>query len=467
MFARVKKEIEAQVSQAEKSWADIPMNTSFRSTQAVLSLVDQAFKNDDMQHALTLGGEVYNDHTAYRQGQSGRIELWPLYKAPAQEKRAPWTLPLAPVPAFNAQSALADKIASQIKTWLDDGEVLKSTGKIITAGDVMILMRSRNALVDHLIRALKSKNIPVSGADRLKISNHIAVLDILAVIDFASMPDDDLSLACILKSPLVGLNDNAIEDIAFGRSGSLWNALKQSNYSSIVEWLSLLIQSIPSQNAFNAISDILTRQTPCKNMNGWNAMMARLGEDCFDPLDELLSQAQDFDGKNAGAGIQQFVHVMRTSISEIKRELDDADGLVRIMTVHASKGLQSPIVILPDTTSMPRLVGNADDGFLWGEDGRPLWALSSAEQNNAMKDLKDQKNAHAYHEYNRLLYVALTRAEDRLIVCGTLNKIQKNVNEKCWYASIHNAMENMGQVCDFDAEDAYVTPNGLPRLLGL
>ena len=146
MFARVKKEIEAQVSQAEKSWADIPMNTSFRSTQAVLSLVDQAFKNDDMQHALTLGGEVYNDHTAYRQGQSGRIELWPLYKAPAQEKRAPWTLPLAPVPAFNAQSALADKIASQIKTWLDDGEVLKSTGKIITAGDVMILMRSRNAL---------------------------------------------------------------------------------------------------------------------------------------------------------------------------------------------------------------------------------------------------------------------------------------------------------------------------------
>ena len=248
-----------------------------------------------------------------------------------------------------------------------------------------------------------------------------------------------------------------LKTLHLGVQGRCGTRLKQSNYSSIVEWLSLLIQSIPSQNAFNAISDILTRQTPCKNMNGWNAMMARLGEDCFDPLDELLSQAQDFDGKNAGAGIQQFVHVMRTSISEIKRELDDADGLVRIMTVHASKGLQSPIVILPDTTSMPRLVGNADDGFLWGEDGRPLWALSSAEQNNAMKDLKDQKNAHAYHEYNRLLYVALTRAEDRLIVCGTLNKIQKNVNEKCWYASIHNAMENMGQVCDFDAEDAYVT----------
>lgn len=457
MFARVKKDIEAQVLQAEKSWADIPMNTSFRSTQAVLSLVDQVFKNDDMQHALTLGGEAYHDHTAYRQGQSGRIELWPLYKAPAQEKRAPWTLPLAPVPAFNAQSALADKIASQIGEWIQSGEILKSTGKPITAGDIMILMRSRNALVDHLIRALKSKNIPVSGADRLKISNHIAVLDILAVIDFACMPDDDLSLACVLKSPLVGLNDHAIEDIAFGRSGSLWNALKKSNYTSIVEWLSLLIQSIPSQNAFSAISDVLTRQTPCENMNGWNAMMARLGEDCFDPLDELLSQAQDFDGKNAGAGIQQFVHVMRTSTSEIKRELDDADGLVRIMTVHASKGLQSPIVILPDTTSMPRSVGNADDGFLWDDDGRPLWALSSAEQNNAMKDLKEHKNTHAQHEYNRLLYVALTRAEDRLIVCGTLGKNTKNVNDKCWYAFVYNAMETMGQVEKIDGEDDYIT----------
>jgi ATP-dependent helicase/nuclease subunit A len=457
MFARVKKTIEAQVFQAGKSWANIPMNTSFRSTQAVLSLVDQVFKTDDMKHTLTLGGEVYHDHTAYRQGQSGRIELWPLYKAPAQEKRDPWTLPLAPIPAFNAQSALAEKIASQIKKWLDTDEVLKSTGKPITAGDVMILMRSRNALVDHLIRALKSKKIPVSGADRLKISNHIAVLDILAVIDFACMPDDDLSLACVLKSPLIGLNDAAIEDIAYDRSGSLWNALKKSNHGSIVEWLSVLIQSIPSQNAFSAISDVLTRQTPCQNMNGWNAMMARLGEDCFDPLDELLSQAQDFDGKNAGAGIQQFVHMMRTSTSEIKRELDDADGLVRIMTVHASKGLQSPIVILPDTTSVPRSVGQSDDGFLWDDDGRPLWALSSAEQNQTMKDLKDQKNAHAHHEYNRLLYVALTRAEDRLIVCGTLGKNTKNVNEASWYESVHNAMETIGQVEDYDADEGGYT----------
>lgn len=461
-FSDVKKHIETMVEQSGKSWANIPMNTSFRSTQAVLSLVDKIFEVPYMYNTLTMGGEEYRNHLAFRQGQSGRIDLWPIYKAPKQDDRAPWKLPTEIVPSYNAQSALAEKIATQIQTWIENGEILKSTGRAITPGDIMILMRSRNALVDHLIRALKSKNIPVSGADRLKIGTHIAVMDVLAVIDFACMPEDDLALACILKSPLVGMGDAQIEDIAYGRKGALWGAFKKSEYKDTIAWLSNLVQTIPSQNAFGAISAILTLQTPVDGMNGWNAMMARLGEDCFDPLDELLSLAQCFDHKNAGASVSQFVRDMRANNSEIKRELDDADGLVRIMTVHASKGLQSPIVFLPDTTSLPRSIGTSDDGFLWDEDtNTPLWFLNSDEQNQTVKSLKEQKDEAAYQEYNRLLYVALTRAEDRLIVCGTLNKRQSALNDKSWYASVHSAMNDIGVSHDWDAGDIYITQSDM------
>ena len=432
VFANVQKAVETQIKNADKLFQNIPMDTSFRSTPAILSAVDATFKNDD----------AYTAHTSYRQGQSGRVELWPLYSAPEIEKPEPWTLPIEVKEDHNVLSTLADNIAMQIYEWIKNKEILKSKNRPIYAGDVMILVRRRNALVDHLIRALKKYNVPVSGADRLVVTNHIAVQDVLSVISFILMPDDDLALAEILKSPLVGWDDETLENIAYDRSGSLWNALKSSSHSDVIDYMQSFIARTSGQNAFTVMSEILNCKTP-QNISGWKAIIGRLGMDAIDPLEELLSMAQNFDANNPATGLQGFIHMTQSNKSDIKRELEGAGDMVRIMTVHASKGLESPIVILPDTLSIPKSSGQSDDGLQWIDGNIPLWTTASDIQNDLLSKHRSDLGQKNLDEYNRLLYVAMTRAQDRLIVCGALNKNQKQAPENSWYTSIDNGFTSL------------------------
>lgn len=444
IFNDVKSLYETMVNNAKKQWRDIPMNTSFRSNSAVLDMVDGVFSTPDLQQSLTQQADAYKAHTAARTGHAGRIECWPLYKAKKTQDRMPWTLPVKIIETDDARSALAERIALSVKEMIDNQVIVPSKKRAVHAGDIMILVRNRNFITNNLIRAFRKYNVPVSGADRLVVSSHIAVLDIMAALSFAIMPDDDLTLACVLKSPLVGWGDAQIEDYAHGREGTLWHAVKSSD-TKAAKWLSSLIETISGQNAFAALSSILNGASARDNLNGWASFMARLGDDCIDPLEELLSMAQNYDANQPQGGIQGFIHYIQNNKSNIKREMEGDNGKVRIMTVHASKGLQAPIVICPDTVSDLRASGTSDDGFLWIED-TPIWITSTGIQNDLVTQHRELMNAADYDEYYRLLYVAMTRAEDRLILCGALNANRNKAGEKTWYSIIAHGMRHLNAV---------------------
>lgn len=442
IFDEVKNTIEQRITHGNQPWEQVPMGTSFRSVPAILDIVDAIFQNENNRRSVVQDPATTVQHTAYRQGQSGRVELWPPYKSPPPRTRSPWELPVTIKQPYNARAALASRIALQINEWITNRDILPAKGRAIQPGDIMILVKSRNNFVDYVIRALKSFGIPVSGIDRMVITNQIVVQDILAVLSFAMLPSDDLTLATILKSPFIGLDDSDIEPIAHHRSGSLWAAVKESAPRHIVDYLSGLIADIPSLDIFGAINRLLVTPTPDSGKTGWQAIIGRLGHDAVDPVEELLSMARIFDTKNPETGVQGFLHHMQSDKRELKREMESGGDMVRIMTVHASKGLQSPIVILPDAAAMPKSGGNSDDGFLWSDTGLPLWIRNADDGNESYNKIKADLRAKDMDEYQRLLYVALTRAEDRLIVCATQKN--KELPDNCWYATIKNSMSGMG-----------------------
>lgn len=456
-FQRVKNQIRNATANAQQNFHDVPMNTSFRSVSVVLDMVDAVFSQD------ALKGSIADNvsHTAHRQGQSGRVELWPVYQTPLPPPREKWQLPTQIIPFFDAKAALANRIADQIASWREDKEMLLSKGRPIDPGDIMILVRRRNIFVDHLIRALKSKNIPVSGVDRMIVTDQIAVQDLLAALLFGLMPDDDLTLATLLKSPLVGWDDEVLEDYAFSRKSTLWEALKDRAPAPLVSWLTSVIEHTSTMSVFEILNGLLIQKVPCKNQTGWQAMVSRLGVDAIDPIEELLSQAQNYDRLNGHLGVQGFVHSMQLNKKVIKREMDDNKGQVKIMTVHAAKGLQAPIVFLPDMCGLPRASGLSDQGFIWANDEVPLWVSSSDNVNDAYGRVRDLIKKDDLDEYYRLLYVAMTRAEDRLIIAGYLP--QKNKMPKgSWYEAIKNALSSLpftenswgfdGDYCGEDAQ---------------
>jgi len=253
-----------------------------------------------------------------------------------------------------------------------------------------------------------------------------------------------------------------LEDSAHDRGArSLWPVIKEKADTELIAWLSSLTQSLPNMTVFQAVNHILNMPTPNGYESGWQAMMARLGHDCFDPLEELITMAQTYDSDHAGAGVTAFLSFMRSNTNDIKRDLDEGQNMVRIMTVHASKGLQSKIVILPDTLSIPKSSGRSDDGLIWMDNGDlPLWSYDGASQCDAIIRQKEKMNTKNMNEYNRLLYVALTRAEEHLIICGALNKKQNDAPGGSWYESclsaiIEDAQEhNWGSDSDYCTKDA-------------
>ncbi len=419
---------ENAVGEAGFSWCTADLNLSFRTLAPILDAVDDVSGMlPGLQHSEAAR------HLAYRAGHGGLIELWQPEQGEKQEKGSVWEPDDEAAPAPKPSEVLAARIAAQIRHWLDSGEGLASAGRSIEPGDILILLRKRQPMAPLLQAALKREGIPVAGTDRIALTDELAVMDLLVLADALLQPEDDLALATVLKGPLLGLGEDELFKLAHGREGSLWQALEcdpshGAHAEKLAEWRELARTLSP----FDFYAHILEAE------GGRRAFGARLGAECFDAIDEFLALAETFSARPL-ASLAEFVSFARKSASEVKRETDQAAREVRIITVHGAKGLEANIVILADTcnskSASPVPVYFLDDGS--GAPDIPVWAVKGTGGLQPIADAKDDIKAAERRELGRLLYVAMTRARDRLYVTGFHNG---SLSASSWYATIHAAL---------------------------
>lgn len=425
----------AQQLQPFGNFEEVKLDVSFRSTEAILETVNKVFSLPGAKSGVVLEGQDIT-HTPSRIGDGGKVELWPLVEAEAEENADVWLPPVERKIASSTSSRLAKQIAERIKKMVESKELLVSQNRPVRYADFMILVQRRNSFVEELVRECKNADVAIAGVDKIKLLEQIAVQDLVAVARFLLLPADDLTLAVILKSPLFGLDDDDLFKLCYQRGGaSLWTRLSDfSEYAEIYTSLQELLNMADYARPFELYSHILNK------MKGRQKFISRLGYEAVDGIDEFMNLTLNFEQEHIPS-LQAFVEWVEKDEVEIKRELEQSDiDAVRIMTVHGSKGLQSPIVILPDTVRVKSIKNEA--GLLW-DDEVLYYPFNSDNYEENCKKIKEQEKESSLEEYRRLLYVALTRAEDRLCICGyTKNREAK---EESWYALCQSAFGSLGQ----------------------
>ena len=422
---------EEVVAAAEDRSVNLPeMAMSFRSTPEVLRFVDHVRAHVPLADAATdplpPPDADLRPHAPRRSNQAGRVELWPLELPTGTEgEESAWFAPTDHVPADAPRRRLARNIAGTVKRMLDQGETVWREDKDgwarapVRPEDILILVRSRNELFESLIASLKQAGVPVAGADRLRLLDNLGVQDCLNLIRFVLQPGDDLTLAEILRGPFCGLveDDHHLFKLAHNRPDgvTLWQRLQDSEEATF-QAAKVFCQDLiahADDPAFEFLTRALT-QRDSTGISGWDRLIQRLGEPVRDPVQALVSGALSHDMSEAKS-LQAYLARVEGQDTVLKRELGEPDDSVRVMTVHGAKGLQAPVVILPDTTSATKPVS---DSLFFTPDGTPLFSPSSRTDAAVTADLRDAANAAAERESRRLLYVALTRASDRLIIAG-------------------------------------------------
>ncbi len=435
-LSRVK--FRAQILAAAQLFHDVDLTISYRSTAEVLAIVDRVFA-EGSRARIGLDGVIPRalHHESNRKSAPGLFELWPLIRPEGEAEPEPWQAPVDREPAKSPKRLLARQIALTIKSWLGRRNIA-ALGRAVEPGDILILFRTRSILFDALISELRKLGVPVAGADRLKLSKNIAVLDMMALVRFVLLPEDDYSLACILKSPLAPnpLSEDMLFELAHGRGrATLWARLSASKdarcmeaFRTLRDWLRLSEHARP----FEFLSAVLIKTR--------KAILARLGSEAGDALDALLEASLTYE-ENYSSSLAGFADWFHSEDAEIKRNMESGRGEVRLMTIHGAKGLESNIVILPDTTTPPDDRKNSSLMFVdAGPDrpGLPLWRLSRLSQSPVIETWKGAVKDTALEEYRRLLYVAMTRARDELYVCGCQNR--NKLSEDSWYAMVLEAL---------------------------
>lgn len=421
-----------RVDDAGQVFRETPLDVSFRSTQPVLSLVDAVFADPIAAAGVVEPGEALKHH-ADREDQAGVVELWPLAPLPDVPDPEPWAVLDANHGQPTAPQHLADALADWIAAQTAGDVMLESRGRAMTPGDVLVLVRRRNAFARALVRALKARNVPVAGLDRMVLTEQAAVQDLLALADALLLPQDDLSFAALLTSPLGGLSDDDLMALAVGRPGHLFETLRERahedpRWQAAWDFFATLLARVDYVPPYALLAEALGP------LGGRARLYARLGPEAAEPVDELLQAALSYAQVHP-ASLQGFLLWLRRSGADVKREQEADAGEVRVMTVHGAKGLQAPVVIIPDTTAIP-----PDEGaIIWAEDPQtrvsvPLFAPRKEFRCEAIETVRGALSRRRTEEHNRLLYVALTRAEDRLIVCGW--QTRRPLPEGCWYSLV-------------------------------
>lgn len=439
VFERVLVDVKSQVLGAGQDFREVDFSVSFRSAPEILSAVDHVFAPGAAARS-GLDGDAPRDwhHEANRRDVEGTVEIWPLTVPEDREEPDYWKAPVDSEAANSPRRRLAKDLALKIKGWIGQ-RMLPARGRAVEPGDILILVRRRNSFFDAMIRALWNEHVPVAGADRLKLGENIAVLDLMALAQFALMPEDDHALACLLKSPLLPrpFSEDELLAIAGGRGTlPLWESLTRqadAHFGDAVRLLKPLISQAPAARPYEFLSGVLAAARL--------RFVSRLGSEANDAIDALLDRALDYEEAH-GTSLAGFVNWFQAGEIEIKRNMEQGGGEVRVMTVHGAKGLEAPIVILPDTAGGHE--SQKGDPLLMLESGEthgkvPLWPVPRLKSAAAVKVLKTAQKDVATAEYRRLLYVAMTRACDELYICGYRGKNQQS--ELCWYETVLTALE--------------------------
>lgn len=425
----------------------LTLSRSFRSTQPVLQLVNGLIAG--LGHERFGLSETIADHISEKP-DIGSVELLePVTAAIAAENdegegdEEKWLGP--------EKRELAAMLAQKIKALVDERPLLASTGKPLRPGDIMVLFRKRTEVASLLVARLHALKVPVAGIDRMQIGEQLAVQDLASAIRFVLQPQDDLSLACLLVSPLIGWSQQQLLDHGYRpQAASLWRHIRgNSALAADLQPLHEMLAAADFTTPYQFLEQLLSGPVA-----GRKKFVARLGQEVLVPIEEFLNLAIEFE-QSKGGGLQQFLDWFESNSTEIKRERLTGSDEVQIMTVHGAKGLQAPVVVLADTTVDPEAKGGRDPNAilpLADGGGLPMLRIDKESRVERLAELEKARERSELNEHYRLLYVALTRAEERLIMAGSLGKSQKEPKPDCWYAAIAAAMDALGCTQEKDAK---------------
>ncbi|MCO4847705.1 MAG: double-strand break repair helicase AddA [Yoonia sp.] len=440
-FDEMRHHFDNALSNVGRQLMNRSLDYSFRSSFAILRVVDQTFSGPQ-----SFGMETGAGHLAFKEDMPGRVDLWPVEEKVKDDDDRKWFEPVDMRSATDEKVVLAAKVAAHIRHMVDHETLPVEIGRSgtynhrpITEGDVLILVRGRKTgLFDEIIRACKAADLQIAGADRLRVGAELAVRDLAALLAFVALPEDDLSLAAALRSPLFGWSEQDLFTLAHHRpeKGFLWTAIRETQDGTPSKAiLDDLRGKADFMRPYDLIERILTRH------DGRRKLLARLGNEAEDGIDALLSQALNYESLGVPS-LTGFLAAMETDDLEVKRQMDSQSDRIRVMTVHGAKGLEAPIVFLPDSAKKKNSV--RDDLLPTGD--HVIWKTASDSSAENVAALST-KIADAQSEENkRLLYVAMTRAEKWLIVAAAGDV--GDVVEDSWYNMVADAMTHSGAAKD-------------------
>ena len=441
-FSRMRARFAERLEALGEPLVRLELEYSFRSSEAVLGAVDAA-----LGHSGVAAEGM--EHRAFKSALPGRVDLWPPVPRPEAEEAAEWSDPVDRPSGEDPDIVLAERIVSEMKRMIDeevpvphqDDPGMPVEMRPARPGDFLVLVRSRGVLFDEIIRQCKAQNVDVAGSDRLKVAGELAVRDIAALCRFLALQDDDLSLAEALRSPLLGWSEQRLFDLAHRRpvddcgrpTQTLWEALweKRAEHPKTARMLTDLRDATGFLRPYELIERMLTRH------GGRRALLARLGPEAEEGIDALLAQALSFEGGNVPT-LTGFTAWLSEDEEDVKRQAESARDLVRVMSVHGAKGLEAPVVILPDT----RTKQAPQPGPLLSMDEGTVWRLGKPQRPETMAEAVEAEQQAAAEERERLLYVAMTRAESWLVVAGAEGR--RGMGEGSWHETVEAGLRSLG-----------------------
>ena len=466
-FAEMRRYFERTHQAGRRSFVFREFKHSFRSGANILAAVDAVFSDKDIAASVSSDTDGFPPHIALPVAPPSLVEIWEPVEPEKGAEIDGWDAPFDQVSETSPRVRLARRIARTVRRLVEARAPVGTEGRALRYGDVLVLVRQRGELFEAIIRALKNENVEVAGADRLMLTEHIAVMDLMVLADALLLPADDLALATILRSPLFGFSDNDLFALAWNRGPlplrtALGRRASETKFAEAAARLDRLAELAKRETPFDFYAQVLGADGARRRF------LARLGPEANDALDEFLNLALEYERRETPS-LQGFLAWLRQARAEVKRDMEIARDEVRVMTVHGAKGLEAPLVILADTMTPP--AGPRQPRLLTLSGGAVVWPGKKADDSSAMASARLATLAEARDEYRRLLYVAMTRAADRLIICGAGGERKRP--DGCWYDLVRATLapqlveetdggEKVLRFRQAAAEPAAVAPAGVP-----